>query len=87
MAKQEYSRTQEKIISDYYKNLDAIKLQSLQELVTELYLADSESKRENLWKRVDKAMAAIEIPASIRKHILEKKDPAVLASNINDWLK
>jgi hypothetical protein len=87
MSKQEYSRTQKKIIGDYYQNIDAIKIQTLQELVTELYLAQSVSKKESLWKRVEKAMAAIEIPDSIQKHILEKKDPAVLASNINDWIK
>ena len=51
MARQEYSNRQKKIIGDYYKNLDAIKLQSLQEIVTDLYLADSHAKQDRLWIR------------------------------------
>ena len=74
-----YSAHQQRIIRNYYRNLDAINSQRLQELVTELWLAGSEKKRERLWERVrailQKGDAA---PAEVR-HILEKKDIEALA--------
>ena len=87
MAKREYSAHQKKVIDRYYDNLDAIKLGQLQELVTELYLAESQSKRDRLWERAGKAMAAMKIPASAMRHILERRDVVVLARNLEDWLK
>ena len=51
MAKQEYTNYQRSIINRYYNQLDTIALTKLQELVTELYLADSDKKRDRLWQR------------------------------------
>lgn len=87
MAKREYTDHQKKIISNYYKNLDHIALARLQELVGELYLADSEKKKEKLWQRVHQAMEKMEVPQPIIEHILGKKDPAILAKNVEDWFK
>ena len=47
MAQREYSKYQQKIISNYYQNLDTMALQRLQELVTELFLADTDKKRQD----------------------------------------
>ena len=74
MAKQEYSQHQKNIISQYYDRLDTIMLTKLQELVTELYLADTAKKRDRLWQRVHKAMTQLKTPASIVEHIMAKKD-------------
>ena len=74
MAKQEYSKHQKSIISGYYDNLDSIMLQKLGELVTELFLADSATKKKRLWERVEKAMAKLKIHPAIAQHILEKHD-------------
>lgn len=82
-----YSNYQQKVIKDYYKNIDKIALSRLQELVTELYLAETAAKKKKLWERVEKALNNIDIPDSIRKNILAKKNIEVLARNINDWLK
>jgi hypothetical protein len=87
MAKQEYSNYQKNVIENYYDNLDTIMLQRLGELVTELYLADTDKKKDNLWKRVEKAMANLKIPPAITKHILEKRNVVVLAKNLQDWQK
>jgi hypothetical protein len=88
MGKQEYSKNQKKIISRYYDNLDTIMLTKLQELASEIYLAEGKKKKlDQLWDRVGKAMDNIHVPPEIRAHILEKRDPAVLARNIEDWLK
>jgi hypothetical protein len=86
MAKQEYSKYQKDVISNYYGNLDAIMLGKLSELVSELYLADTDAKRDRLWERAQKAMAKLEIPGPIINHIMAKKDVKILAKNLNDWL-
>ncbi len=88
MAKQEYSKQQKKIISRYYDNLDTIMLTKLQELASEIYLAEGHKKKlDQLWDRVGKAMANVNVPPEIQTHILAKRSPEVLARNIEDWFK
>ncbi len=86
MAK-EFSGFQRKVINDYYRNLDKIALTRLQELVTEIYLTETEEKKSKLWQRVEKALNQLKIPQPIAGHILKQRDPQLLAKNINDWLK
>lgn len=86
MAKNEYSEYQKAVISGYYSNLDTIMLQKLSELVSELYLADSQTKQDRLWQRVHKAMVNIRVPPAIIDHIMQKKDVVILAKNLQDWL-
>ncbi|MDY0356258.1 MAG: hypothetical protein RBR19_10300 [Sedimentisphaerales bacterium] len=87
MARQDYTPHQQNIISGYYKNLDTIMLAKLQELVTELYLADTQAKRDRLWKRVEQAMTKLHIPPTLTEHILATRDTEILATNVQDWLR
>jgi hypothetical protein len=87
MNTSERSNYQKKVIQNYYANRDTIMLQKISELVTELYLADSEKKKERLWKRAEDAMVNLKVKPAIMNHILEKKDVQVLAKNLEDWLK
>ena len=87
MAKKDYSTYQQNVISRYYDNLDTIMLGKLQELVTDLYLADSKAKKDRLWERAHKAMIKLKIRPAIIEHIMAKRDVTVLAKNIEDWLK
>jgi alcohol dehydrogenase class IV len=84
--KREYSSYQKGIIDRYYQNLNGIALQNLQELVTELFLAEDEKKKAKLWDRVKSAMEKLKIPPQIANHILEKKDIQVLAKNVAEWV-
>jgi len=86
MAKNDYSQYQKDVISDYYNNLDTIMLGKLSELVTELYLADTQAKQTRLWQRANKAMVKLKVPPAIIDHIMEKKDVEILAKNLQDWL-
>ncbi len=86
MTKSQYSQYQKDVISNYYGNLDAIMLAKLGELVSELYLADTDAKRRRLWRRAHKAMLNLKIPSAIIGHIMAKKDVQILAKNLNDWL-
>ena len=86
MARREYSQYQKNVINNYYGNLDTIMLGKLGELVSELYLAETDAKRNRLWERVHKAMLNLKIPPAIISHIMAKKDVKILAQNLNDWM-
>jgi len=86
MAKRDYSDHQKSIISHYYNQFDTIMLHKLQELVSELYLADTEAKKKRLWDRAHKAMTNLKVPPQIVEHIMAKKDIEVLAKNLQTWI-
>ncbi len=83
----EYTNHQKKVINRYYDHRDAIMLTKLQELVTELYLADTSKKQDQLWKRVEAAMKNLKIKPKLIEHITSQRDPANLAANVQEWLK
>ncbi len=87
MSKKELSNYQQDVVNNYYANLDAICLQRLGELVTELYLAESDAKKQRLWQRVHKTMLNLKIFPAIIDHIMQKQDVQILAKNLNDWQK
>ncbi len=86
MSANDLSNYQKSVISGYYDNLETTMLQKLGELVTELYLADTEARRNRLWERARKAMVKLKIPPAIIDHIIGKKDVRILAKNLQDWL-
>jgi hypothetical protein len=73
-----HSPYQQKIIKRYYNNYDSIQAQKLAEMVTELYLSEGK-KQERLWTRVSEVLTKMEFPASRIEHLLQKRDPALLA--------
>ena len=50
----------------------------LAEMVGELYLSEGR-KLDRLWTRVGETLARLEFPASRIEHLLQKRDPALLA--------
>ncbi len=85
MVLEDYTPFQQRIIKRYYRNRQEIAFQKLEELVADIYLADTDRKKGAIWKRVEKALVNLEVPEKIRAHIMEKKDPGVLARNLKDW--
>lgn len=83
----EYSNYQRKLIDRYYEHRDVIMLNKIQELISELYLAETDRKRDQLWKRVEKAMQNLKIDPQQAEQILATRDPKLLASSVQDWLK
>lgn len=77
------SAHQQRIIKSYYDNLENLSLANLSELATQLYLA-SPKQRPRLWERVAKAMEKLKVPASRAEHVLDKKDPALLARLVTE---
>lgn len=83
----DYTPHQKKIINRYYDNRDEIMLTKLQEIVTELYLADGDAKQARLWKRAETAMKALKIPTTQIAHLLAQKKPEILAHQLRVWLE
>ena len=48
---------QRRIVHRYYNNIDTISVQKLQEIVSDLALADDPKKADRLWKRAETALA------------------------------
>lgn len=79
----EYTRHQQKIIQRYYDNQDVLQHERLAELVGELYLAEGK-KRQRLWESAAVAMKKLNVPQSRIDHLLEKKEPALLAELVKE---
>ena len=83
----DYSSYQKKLISRYYDRRGEIQLTRLQEIVTELFLADSPAKTKRLWSRADKAMETLKVPPKVRQRIVRESNAELLANHIRDWLR
>jgi hypothetical protein len=79
----DFSPYQQKIIKCYYQNYDAIKVQRLTELVSELYLAEGK-KRERLWKQAADILAKLDFPATRVAHLMSVKDPALVTGILKE---
>jgi hypothetical protein len=83
MAKR--SPYQQRVIRDYYRNQDAILLQRLGDLVTELYLAEGKS-RARLWKRAAATLEKLDVPESQFRHVVQSENPTLLANLLRQLL-
>ena len=74
---------QEKVVRRYYQNRDHLAEQRLGELVSEIFLAQGK-KREQLWNNAAATLAKLGLPQSRIDHILERRDPALLATVVKE---
>ena len=81
----ERSKHQQRIIKNYYSNREAISLQRLSELVTELYLTEGKG-RERQWGYVIAALEKLDIPQSRIDHLRQKDDPQLLAKLVEELM-
>lgn len=84
MAKQ-HSKYQQKIIKNYYQNREAMSLQRLSELVTELYLAEGKA-RERQWGYIVGALEKLGIPEKRIEHLREQDNPQLLAKLVEELM-
>jgi hypothetical protein len=82
----DYTAHQQKIIKRYYNNLDGIAGQRLADLVGELYLAEGKRK-EKAWKDAALAMEKLGVSAARIAHLLQKRDPALVAELVKELQK
>ena len=76
---------QQRVIRDYYRNRDALAVQRLGEMVTDLYLAEGKS-RQRLWRRVAAALEKLKVPPSQIEHLTESDNPALVANLLKQLL-
>ncbi|MGJ8637609.1 MAG: hypothetical protein ACSHX5_12260 [Phycisphaerales bacterium] len=80
----EYSQSQRKIINRYYDNHDTIVATRLGEIVTDIALADGNTKKLNtLWKRAEQALSKTSLKPELWTPIVTKRDPQALARLIS----
>ena len=83
MAKR--SNYQQRVIKNYYQNREAIMLQRLGELVSELYLAEGKA-RSRLWERAAGSLQHLGVPPQRIGHLLKSDNPGLLASLVKELL-
>lgn len=79
----DYTPYQKKIIQRYYDQRSDIGLSRLQELTTEIFLAEGK-KKDRLWKQVEGALSKLDVPPARIQHILAQKDPKLLAELVKE---
>ena len=84
MAKR--SNYQDKVIRNYYQNREAIAVQRLQELTTELYLSEGK-KRERHWQTVAKHLTAMGLKPARIEHLVSQDKPELIADLIKTFMK
>ena len=80
----EHSAHQKKIIRNYYQNREAIMLQTLSEIVSELYIAPTARRRAQLWERADKALHNLGVDQAEIAQILKSRDEKALAKFVSN---
>ena len=80
-----YSKHVQNKIKNFYDNREASGLQRLQELVTELYLAEGK-KRETTWGYIEKALAKTGMKADRIAHLRQQDDPQLLAKVVEELI-
>ena len=77
----DYSKHQQSLIRNFYRNRDAGDVQRLQEIVTEIYLAGAGKKADGLWKRAAGILARAPGGADAEiERLLADRDLEALAS-------
>lgn len=80
-----FTKHQQRIIRNYYENREAISLQRLGELVTELYLAEGKA-RERQWKYVVGTLQKLGVPEARIEHLRKQDNPALLAKLVEELM-
>ncbi len=80
------SKFQQKVIKNYYDNREAIALQRVQELVTELYLAEGK-KREKHWKTVASHLEKLDVKRETIDHLIEQNKPELVAALVKTLME
>ncbi|MEO1497520.1 MAG: hypothetical protein AAFV43_10250 [Planctomycetota bacterium] len=81
----QFSKNVQRKIRDFYDNREAVGLQRLQELVTELYLAEGK-KREKTWGYIEAALKKTGMKDDRISHLRQKDDPQLLAKVVEELM-
>ena len=74
---------QQKIVKRYYDNQDAVALQRLAELVSDLYLAEGK-KRARVWASLETHMGKLGVAQARIDHLKKQDNPALVADLVKE---
>jgi hypothetical protein len=77
---------QQRAIKNYYDNRDAIMVQRLGEMLTDLYLAEGKA-RARIWARATTALEKLGVPPDQIQKIVQSDNPALLAALYQQMLE
>ena len=80
-----YSKYQQKAIKNYYDNREAISLQRLGELVTDLYLTEGKGRAAK-WKQAAAALEKLGVKQGEIEQLLQHDDPQRLAKKVEQLM-
>ncbi len=80
------TKHQQKIIRSYYDNREAIAVQRLQELVTELYLSEGKTRARH-WKNVATHLEKLDVKQDQIDHLIEQDNPELVAKLLQRLMK
>ena len=78
----EFTKYQQKVIQRYYDNRDDIALQRVQELVTELYLAEGK-KRVKHWESLALHLGKLGVKPDVIAHLRREDKPELVATLVS----
>src|SRR5687767_7766682 len=78
--KRDYTPYQQKVIRNYYRNQDAIRTQSLSDVVADIWLATTEAKKDALWMRAEALLVSLGIRPETIAHVVGKRKVEGLAA-------
>ncbi len=81
----QFSKYQQNIIKNYYNNREGIALQRVQELVTELYLAEGK-KRAKLWDSLPGHLEKLGLKQEEIDHVVAEEKPELVAKLVERLL-
>jgi hypothetical protein len=77
---------QERAIKNYYNNREAIALQRVQELVTELYLTEGK-KRDKHWQNLANHLEKLGIKREQIDHLVAQDNPELVANLVQQLVE
>ena len=77
---------QQRAIKNYYNNRDAIMVQRLGDMLTDLYLAEGKA-RARIWARAAGALEKLGVPPDQIQKIVQSDNPALLATLYQQMLE
>lgn len=80
-----FSQHQERIIKNYYHHKEAISLQRLSELVSELYISEGK-RREKQWTYIVAALEKLAIKPARIAHLRQQDSPELLAKLVEELM-
>jgi hypothetical protein len=83
ISMEKFSRYQQSVIKNYYRNREGIAVQRVQELVTELYLAEGK-KRIKVWEQLRPHLQSIGLTEKQIEHLEKEDRPEMVAKLITD---